>query len=102
ARLAEADIVVANRERTRFDSELLAALPRLKLLVTTGMGNAAIDIEAARACNIVVAGTGNAGAPTAELAWGLILALARKIVPEANGIKAGAWQTSLGLGLQGR
>ncbi|MBJ7577841.1 D-2-hydroxyacid dehydrogenase family protein [Devosia sp. MC532] len=102
ARLAAADIVVANRERTLFDSEVLAALPRLKLLVTTGMGNAAIDMAAARARNIVVCGTGNAGAPTAELAWALILALARNIVPEANGIKAGAWQSSLGLGLKGR
>lgn len=102
ARLAAADIVVANRERTRFDSEVLAALPRLKLLVTTGMGNAAIDMSAARARNIVVSGTGNAGAPTAELAWALILALARNIVPEANGTKAGAWQTSLGIGLHGR
>lgn len=101
-RLQHADIVVANRERTRFDAAVLEALPRLKLLVTTGMANAAIDMAAAKKRNIIVSGTGSAGAPTAELTWGLILAMARSIVPEANGIKSGAWQNSLGFALSGR
>jgi phosphoglycerate dehydrogenase-like enzyme len=101
-RLQNADIVVANRERTRFDADILAALPKLKLLVTTGMGNAAIDMVTARKRNVAVSGTGSAGAPTAELTWALILAMARRIVPEANGIKAGAWQNSLGFALSGR
>ncbi|WP_169196754.1 D-2-hydroxyacid dehydrogenase family protein [Devosia sp. MC1541] len=101
-RLQNADIVVANRERTRFDAATLAALPKLKLLVTTGMGNAAIDMLAAKSRNIVVSGTGSDGAPTAELTWALILAMARSIVPEANGIRAGAWQSSLGFALSGR
>lgn len=100
-RLRDADIIVANRERTRIDSELLAQLPRLKLLVTTGMRNAAIDTEAAAARGIVVCGTGSDGEPTVELAWALVLALARHIVPEANGLRAGRWQTTLGLGLKG-
>lgn len=102
ARLRDADIVVANRERTRIDAELMAALPRLRLLVTTGMRNAAIDTEAAAARGIVVCGTGSTGEPTVELTWALILALARHIVPEANGLRAGRWQTTLGLGLKGR
>lgn len=102
ARLRDADIVVANRERTRFDAGLLAELPRLRLLVTTGMRNAAIDIEAAAARGILVCGTGSAGEPTVELTWGLILALARHIVTEANGLSAGRWQATLGLGLKGR
>lgn len=101
-RLGDADIVVANRERTRFDAALLASLPRLKLLVTTGMGNAAIDMAAARARNIEVRGTGSAGEPTVELAWALILGLARRLVPEANGLREGRWQSSLGFGLKGR
>ncbi|MHA6692235.1 D-2-hydroxyacid dehydrogenase family protein [Devosia sp. A449] len=102
ARLTDADIIVANRERTAFSAQRLAALPKLKFLVTTGMGNAAIDMAAARALNITVSGTGNSGAPTAELAWALILGLARNLVSEANGIKSGAWQQSLGLALKGK
>lgn len=101
-RLSDFDIIVANRERTAFDAPLLRALPKLKFLVTTGMGNAAIDMASARELGIPVSGTSNAGAPTAELAWALILALARRIVPEANGIKAGHWQSSLGFALSGR
>lgn len=101
-RLADADIIVANRERTTFSAERLRALPKLKFLVTTGMRNAAIDMAAARSQNIVVSGTSNAGAPTAELAWALILGLSRNIVREANGLRSGQWQQTLGLALEGK
>lgn len=101
AALAGAEIVVAMRERTRFDAERLARLPDLRLLVTTGMTNAAIDLEAAAANGIVVAGTRGRGSHTVELAWGLILALLRSIPQEDARIRAGGWQHTLGAELRG-
>ncbi len=102
ARLAEFEIVVAMRERTPFPQALLERLPKLKLLVTTGKRNAAIDMKAAAARGVVVCGTDMLGYPTAELAWGLILALARHIPREERSMRAGGWQTTLGVGLQGK
>jgi len=81
-RLSSFDAVVAMRERTPFSRALLAALPRLRLLVTTGARNAAIDLAAARERGVVVSGTGGLPYPTAELTWGLLLALARHIARE--------------------
>src|SRR5438477_9024361 len=78
-RLADFDAVVAMRERTAFPRALLEQLPRLKLLVTTGMRNASIDVAAAVERGIVVCGTTGLPYPTAELTWGLILALFRHI-----------------------
>src|SRR6185437_2159528 len=69
------DVVVAMRERTYFDADRLGQLPRLRLLVTTVMGNASIDLSAAAARGVTVCGTGGIGSATAELTWGLILAL---------------------------
>jgi phosphoglycerate dehydrogenase-like enzyme len=100
--LSTADIVVANRERTRIDAGLLAELPKLRLIVTTGMRNAAIDVAAARGRGIPVCGTGSAGQPTVELTWALILGLCRHLVTEATGIRQGLWQSTLGLGLRGK
>lgn len=102
AALADFDIVCAMRERTSFSRGVLESLPRLKLLVTTGMRNAAIDIEAAKERGIVVCGTGYEGQPTADLAFGLMLELTRRIGCENARLKAGApWQVTLGLGLEG-
>ena len=101
-RLREFEIVVAMRERTPFPRELLEKLPRLELLITTGSQNAAIDVEAARELGAVVCGTGSLGFATAELTWGLILALARQIPREDRAIREGGWQVALGQGLQGR
>jgi phosphoglycerate dehydrogenase-like enzyme len=101
-RLAGFDVVVAMRERTPFSQTLLAQLPRLRLLVTTGMRNAAIDVAAAQARGVVVCGTEGLPYPTAELTWALILALARKIPREDRATRAGAWQTTLGAGLHGK
>jgi phosphoglycerate dehydrogenase-like enzyme len=78
-RLAGFDVLVAMRERTRFPAELLARLTALKLLVSTGARNAAIDVDAARKLGIVVSTTGSIGYPTAELTWALILAAARNL-----------------------
>jgi len=102
ARLAEFDVIVAMRERTPFTRSLLKCLPRLRLLVTTGLRNASIDVAAATELGVTVSGTDGLPYPTAELTWGLILALARKIPAEDRALRAGTWQTSLGVGLQGK
>jgi phosphoglycerate dehydrogenase-like enzyme len=102
ARLADFEVVVAMRERTPFPRVLLERLPRLRLLVTTGMRNAAIDLPAAGERGIVVCGTAGLPYPTAELAWGLILSLVRRIPVEDRATREGRWQVSLGLGLNGK
>jgi phosphoglycerate dehydrogenase-like enzyme len=102
ARLEPFDCVVAMRERTPFPARVLERLPGLKLLVTTGMGNASIDVDAAAARGIVVCGTGAVGAPTAELTIGLMLALARRIPHEDALVRAGGWQSTLGVELRGK
>ncbi|HKA04043.1 MAG TPA: D-2-hydroxyacid dehydrogenase family protein [Acidimicrobiales bacterium] len=102
ARLQPFDAVMAMRERTAFRRRLLERLPNLRLLVTTGPFNAAIDIQAAVDSNIVVCGTGGTAAPTAELTWGLIIALARQIPTEDASIRAGSWQRSVGVELDGK
>ncbi len=108
------DVVVAMRERTPFDVDRLGQLPRLRLLVTTGMGNASIDLEAAAARGVTVCGTGGIGSSTAELTWGLILALIRHIPEEDQRLKlagraggaalgfGGSWQRTVGTGLDGK
>lgn len=101
-RLKDFEIVVAMRERTPFPRNLLERLPKLKLLVTTGMRNAAIDMAAATALGITVCGTGGVLYPTAELTWGLVLALLRHIPRENAATRAGQWQVSMGIGLQGK
>lgn len=101
-RLAGFDIVVAMRERTPFRRDLLEALPDLRLLVTTGMRNTSIDMEAAADLSIAVCGTGGLGYPTAELTWGLILALARGIPSEDRATRQGRWQVTMGTGLNGK
>ncbi|MCK6450013.1 MAG: D-2-hydroxyacid dehydrogenase family protein [Alphaproteobacteria bacterium] len=101
-RLAPFDCIVAMRERTPFPRALIERLPKLKLLVTTGMRNAAIDVDAATARGIQVCGTASLAYPTAELTWGLILALLRHIPREDRGMRDGKWQTTLGRGLNGK
>ena len=101
AALAGAEVVVAMRERTRFDTERLDRLPDLRLLVTTGMGNAAIDLDAAARNGVVVCGTGGRSRHTVELTWALILALLRSIPQEDARIRSGGWQHTLGTELDG-
>jgi phosphoglycerate dehydrogenase-like enzyme len=100
--LAEFEIIVAMRERTRFDAALFARLPRLKLLVTTGMRNASIDTAAAASHGVVVCGTRSFPYPAPELTWGLLLALARQIPAEVAAVREGKWQTGIGVGLSGK
>src|SRR5215470_2171333 len=101
-RLRGFEIVMAMRERTPFPRRLLAELPQLKLLITTGMRNASIDMDAARDLGITVCGTRGQGHPTAELTWALILALVRHVPHEDRATRAGQWQISVGEGLNGK
>jgi phosphoglycerate dehydrogenase-like enzyme len=101
-RLADFDAVVAMRERTPFPRALLERLPKLKLLVTTGMRNASIDVAAAIERGVTVCGTAGLPYPTAELTWGLILGLFRRIPTEDRATREGRWQVSCGLGLNGK
>jgi len=104
SRLGEFDAIVAMRERTPFPGSLLAQLPRLRLLVATGMFHQTIDLDAAKRLGIVVCGTDNGPglATTVEHIWALILGLARNLAAEDAAIRSGGWQVSLGPLLSGR
>src|SRR5262247_565901 len=102
-RLSHFEIVTCMRERTPFRRDLLERLPNLRLLVTTGMRNAAIDLAAATDLGILVCGTsGGPDSPPAELTWGLILALVRHIPREDAATRRGHWGTTIGMSLEGR
>lgn len=101
-RLHVFEAVVLMRERTPFPRALFERLPNLRLVVTAGMRNAAIDIAAATERRVQVCGTDMLPHPTAELAWGLILALLRHIPGEDRATREGYWQTTLGRGLRGK
>jgi phosphoglycerate dehydrogenase-like enzyme len=103
ARLADFDVLVLMRERTHFPAEVLRRLGRLKLLVTTAMGNSGIDIPAASALGIVVCGTGYPSvSATPELTWALILAALRSIPLETQAVREGKWGMSVGTELEGK
>ncbi len=100
--IGDREIVVAMRERTPFTEEVFARLPRLALLVTSGMRNASIDLEAAARHGVTVCGTASHSEPPVELTWALILGLARQIVPENTALRErGPWQSTLGTDLHG-
>lgn len=101
ALLHDASVIIAMRERTAFTASLLGRLPALKLLVTTGRANAAIDLDAARAHGVVVCGTNSPATATPELAWGLILSVLRSIPLEDASMRTGGWQTTVGGDLAG-
>jgi D-3-phosphoglycerate dehydrogenase len=102
AALQDFPIVVAMRERTAFPRAVIEALPELKLLITTGMRNASIDTEAAKARGVVVCGTPSFGSPTSGIAIGLMLELTRHIGAENARLHDGAvWQSTIGVDLEG-
>ena len=103
AKLKDFEIILAMRERTAFPKAMFERLPNLKLLITSGMRNAAIDFEAAKAHNVVLCGTTFARDPTAPLTMGLILELTRNIGRENARMHAGVpWQSLLGIEIEGR
>ncbi|MCA6111961.1 D-2-hydroxyacid dehydrogenase family protein [Bradyrhizobium cenepequi] len=100
--LADFEIICAMRERTAFPRTLFAALPKLKLLLTSGMRNAAIDVDAAKDHKVVLCGTQYSRDPTAALTLGLILELTRGIGRENARMHAGEpWQTFAGVEIEG-
>ncbi|QXI56648.1 D-2-hydroxyacid dehydrogenase family protein [Pseudomonas sp. OE 28.3] len=101
-RLQGFDVICLMRERSTFDQALLQGLPKLKLLVTGGMRNAAIDIAAAKALGIQVCGTDSYRQAAPELTWALIMASTRNLLAEANSLRAGGWQVGLGGDLYGK
>lgn len=101
-RLMPFDAILAMRERTPFPRALIARLPNLKLLMTTGERNRGIDAAAAAEHGITFSGTPSFGAPTVEITWGLIISLARKFPSQAAALLAGQWQTDLGTTLEGK
>ncbi len=102
ARLRGFDAVLAMRERTPFPASLLAKLPDLRLLITTGERNRGIDAAACAAHGVTFCGTPSFGAPTVDLTWGLILGLTRRIPEQEAALRAGQWQTAIGTGLEGK
>ena len=102
AQLSKFDIICIMRERTPFTREVLSQLPHLKLLITSGAKNAAIDLQAATDNGVKVCGTRSPGHAASELAWGLIMSLSRHIVAEDQSIRSGLWQTTVGRDLKGQ
>lgn len=103
AALTSADIVVTLRERVPFAASLFARLPRLKLLIASGMRNSVIDYAAAKAHGVTVCGTASSSTPPVELTWALLLGLARGVVEESNSLRGGGpWQQTVGADLHGR
>jgi len=101
-RLQGFEVICVMRERSTFDKALLQGLPKLKLLVTGGMRNAAIDLPAAKALGITVCGTDSYKQAAPELTWALIMASTRNLLAEANSLRAGGWQVGLGGDLHGK
>jgi phosphoglycerate dehydrogenase-like enzyme len=106
--LAQFEVLVLMRERTAFPRAILEQLPKLELLVTTGMRNASVDVKYLLERGVVVSGTGGVGAPpraglpsTAEVAWALILALYKRVTLEDRELRAGKWQLDLPQNLAG-
>ncbi len=102
ARFADAEAIVLTRERTVIDAALLDRLPKLRIISQTGAVAAHLDVKACTERGVAVAAGSGAGTATAELAWALILASARRLVDEVNRLKNGQWQGHVGYQLGGR
>jgi phosphoglycerate dehydrogenase-like enzyme len=100
-RLAPCAVVCAMRERTVLDRALFDRLPNLRLIVSTGQRNAAIDVKSAREKGVVVCNTGGSSSAAPELTWALLMAAARRLPAEFAAMRTGRWQTTIGRDLQG-
>src|ERR1700683_1990958 len=101
-RLLPFDVVCVMRERSPLPRNIIERLPNLKLIASTGSGNASIDVDAASDHGIAVVYTGYASDPTIEFTWALILASVRNIVTESNSVRSGGWQQTVGTDLRGK
>src|SRR5258708_2170793 len=101
-RLLLFDVVCVMRERTPLPRNIIERLPNLKLIASTGLGNASIDVAAAADHGIAVVFTGYRSDPTIEFTWALILAAARHIVTESHSVRSGGWQHTVGTELRGK
>src|ERR1700757_3990097 len=95
-RLNPFDVVCVMRERTPLTRTILERLPNLKLIASTGPGNASIDTDAAAERGVKVVHTGYSSTPTIEFTWAMILAMARNIPVENRSLRDGGWQLTLG------
>ena len=101
--LKDFEIILAMRERTPFPRAMFDQLPKLKLLITSGMRNAAIDMAAAKDKGVVVCGTNWPRDPTAALTMGMILELTRNIGRENARMHAGEYlQKHVGIEIDGK
>jgi D-3-phosphoglycerate dehydrogenase / 2-oxoglutarate reductase len=102
-RLKDADAVVLTQQRSSFPRALVERLPKLKLIGQTGRAATHVDLNACTEKGIVVSagGAGNSSA-TAELTWGLILSALRNLPFEVKRLKEGHWQSTLGIGVNGK
>jgi D-3-phosphoglycerate dehydrogenase / 2-oxoglutarate reductase len=102
-RLKDADAVILTQQRTAFPRALIEKLPKLKLIGQTGRAASHVDLEACTDRGVVVSagGSGNSNA-TAELTWGLILSALRNLPFEVKRLKEGHWQSTLGIGVNGK
>ena len=100
--LKEYEALLIMRERTKITSNLINSIKNLKYIITSGMRNKAIDIEAAKKRKIIVSGTEININPTCELTWALILGLARNLKTEIDNMYQGYWQTTVGVELKGK
>src|SRR5580704_17973125 len=101
-RLLPFDVVCVMRERSPLPRDVIERLPNLKLIASTGSGNALIDVAAASEHGIAVVHTSYRSDPTIEFTWTLILASARHIVTESNSVRSGGWQQTVGTDLRGK
>ena len=99
--LIDFEVLCLMRERTPLPEKLISKLPNLKLVITSGMWNASIDLEALKKRNIVCCGTDTKVHSTAELTWALIMVGWRGLQTEFDNMKNGNWQTTVGRGLKG-
>ena len=100
--LAEFEALLIMRERTPITKNLIENLTKLKFIITSGLRNKSIDLDAAKKRKIVVSGTESNTNPTPELTWALILGLARNLKEEIDNMYQGYWQTSVGVELKGK
>src|ERR1700691_4307093 len=101
-RLLPFDVVCVMRERTPLPRNVIERLPNLKLIASTGAGNASIDVAAAGDHGIAVVHTGYRSDPAIEFTWALILASARHVVTEGNSVRSAGWQQTVGPDLRGK